>query len=416
MTLFFFLLWDTEKEGKKGKKKKTNDVVTLMPDTFPVYVACVQDAEYSTKPFHRATVTADYDRREVTFDRRFSFGRMSGRSIGRDVCLIYTAMRRNADDHPVTDYRGVLLDPFIYTYTTRTNENYHAILIGIVRNDTMTSFMVLDDRNNDYAVTMWLFPIVKTLPRAPWSEELLQSIFETLSRVCGRQRVAPESGLYYAQTFIRTGKLLKRLRPLHLFVHRLSRWPTPMTTQRTGLSIENGSFIVKEREWNTWSEDSDEYTLGKHYAPVICRFVRAEGKEDVFPVFPESTGVLVHPLMYEHRLAQRKAVSATVDPPRWIRSHHLVAAYRWGENETDSVFLWVIRQWEQKQPTYIRSVIPNVIVLSDSKFTHTVPEAAVEVIERMEREGYERHPELWAEGCPEDTDGEPSSKQRRIHR
>jgi hypothetical protein len=34
----------------------------------------------------------------------------------------------------------------------------------------------------------------------------------------------------------------------------------------------------------------------------------------------------------------------------------------------------------------------------------------------MEREGYERHPELWAEGCPEDTDGEPSSKQRRIHR
>ncbi len=181
-----------------------------MPDTFPVYVACVQDTRYSTQPFRKATVTADYNRREVSFDRRFKFGRTSGRrSIGRDVCLIYMDMRRNADDHPVTDYRGLLEEPVVSSYTTRANETYHAILIGIVRDHSMTSFVVLDDRDNGYAVTMWLFPNVRTLPRTPGSEELLTSIFRTLSRVCRRQGVEPKSVNIYGVMLIGACKVMR---------------------------------------------------------------------------------------------------------------------------------------------------------------------------------------------------------------
>lgn len=83
------------------------------------------------------------------------------------------------------------------------------------------------------------------------------------------------------------------------------------------------------------------------------------------------------------------------------------------------------RHWEEEEPTYIRSVVTNTIVLSDSEIMTPFPREAMDVIEHMEREGYERHPELWKEGRPRPPwsdnateykiDGEPQSKQRRIY-
>jgi hypothetical protein len=315
-----------------------------MPDTFPVYVACVQDARYSERPFRETTVTVDRDRREVLFKRRFAFGRMGrGRSIGRDVCLVYMKMKQDWHADAYATDRGVMRRPIVSSYTTRENEPYHAILIGIQDYDELICFIVFDDRDNDYTVTMWMFPGIKYRSRDYhypelfwWSEELLSALYGFLREVNQYRVQVLGDGVNFAQRFILKGRLLRNLRPLKIFVKLVREWWGPrVRSENMELAILDGRILVYGP-----LDVTTEATYVQHYALVIARFLRAEGFKDAFPVLLGSTGILVDPVWFEYPM----------DGTARNRSHHLVTAHQWGECRNDSVFLFVIREWTGESP------------------------------------------------------------------
>jgi hypothetical protein len=384
-----------------------------MSETFPVFVACVQDARYSERPFREMTVTVDRDRREVSFKRPFASGRMGRRrSIGKDVCLVYMQLKQDwsADAYATTN-RGVLRRPIVSSYTTRENEPFRAILVGIQNYIDLVCFIVLDDRDNDCTVTTWAFPRIPHHPSnfyaVPFStsEELIYALSKFLRKVNVMPVQVLGNGIDIAQEFIRTSELLGRLRPLNLFVKRVKEWwGHRVRSEPMELAIIGASIVY-------YGPQTEEPVLVNFYVPVIFTFMRAEGFKDAFPVFPGSTGILVDPVLYEQ----------TIDWTR-NRSHHLVAAYQWGENRNDSVFLFVIRERTGDSPTYIESFVEYPIIVSESKEQEPVRKETAVVINRMLLEGRERHPGLWERnGRPrpsssdDDAGEEPPAKHRMIN-